>query len=642
MLETYEDNDEGASSGAAASTSTGVLGAGGFTSLDTSFERTTSVTTTASTSASSSVNAISPYYYTASSSSTTSTSPMGVPSLSSGGGGGDDDDVGGGGSIFVGSGGAGNDGNEDDGDLSESEFISNTGGGGGRTGPGGIMGMGAAIEGMSATDALLASAELQRHATSLVFATDVSKFHSCGYSISVSVASASCSSDIKLAAASPSTIASVGGLYTISSKHVASGDQFHVVRSYIDFLSLHEQFKYMHGSFVLPPLPEVIASRFSSHHIEYRTHILQQYLYRLASHPVLLAEDIFMAFLKAKKLPPIPPARQPVLPISIKVPALGKGKDSDKDPFFNGLYSKLDSMQATLAPAVSAGMKLGKHWTEMKDAYIQVSNGIHKTGEIHETTSPTISQCCKHICSASETVVALLQKELIGPSLPDSFEEQLRDHSRMVQEMKNLVNRRHEVKEHYLAFNRAVAVRREKVTKLKGTSSEEIARREFLEVEKLCNRAKEEFDDFTVSAKQEVERANSVLHSQMFHSLRLFVSRNADFHSQMSSTWASTATACESVSFIESPPPSSTTTSASTTTTTTHSLSPTGMITPPSTSSAADSTATTSSSATFTTTPITTATMDMLTQQPTDDTAVGAGTTQDTTPFDPPSSSSSS
>eukprot|EP00051_Salpingoeca_urceolata_P007219 m.95695 g.95695 ORF g.95695 m.95695 type:complete len:480 (+) comp15161_c0_seq5:2759-4198(+) len=78
--------------------------------------------------------------------------------------------------------------------------------------------------------------------------------------------------------------------------------QFHVLRRYSDFFWLHEVLEFEQPSYLVPPLPPKhhMNDKFDPEFLEIRRRGLQEFVHRIATHPVMSCNGTFRTFLQAK------------------------------------------------------------------------------------------------------------------------------------------------------------------------------------------------------------------------------------------------------------------------------------------------------------------------------------------------------
>lgn len=97
---------------------------------------------------------------------------------------------------------------------------------------------------------------------------------------------------------------------------------------------------------------------------------------------------------------------------------------------------------------------------------------------------------------------------------------------------------------HYKSLLQALAAKRDKASKLKSSKQESYAKTELNEVktqcgalnlktEKLCNRAKEEYDEFTTTTINEIKRAQEIRRSEFTQTLQDFIAAQVEFHAKV-------------------------------------------------------------------------------------------------------------
>lgn len=331
--------------------------------------------------------------------------------------------------------------------------------------------------------------------------------------------------------------------YAITSKNVeVQGPVIETTRRFSDFVWLHEKLTKSYPECAIPPIPEKEfnpMSKFADEFLDYRARELERFLKRVSAHPKLSVASCVGSFFNAdveefrqlqQEEPKATVATQVFSFFSTKFNAAASaslpdvfGNAVEVDVWFESKREYVEALSTQLTELAAASNDLVARHAQMKQSYSAMATALSSLSKTEMDSDKIIADSFERV-STVNLELQLLEGEL-SYSARVHWAERLQDYQRVVESIKDMLNRRLESLAAYQAASKSLNSKKEALVKATGSKIPQLEAEVSKAEEKEAD-AKEVFDLRSASCKQELEAFERTKSNEM----KLLIQRLAQMH----------------------------------------------------------------------------------------------------------------
>ena len=336
--------------------------------------------------------------------------------------------------------------------------------------------------------------------------------------------------------------------YTVSTTSDLPGfsldDPVVVSRRFRDFLWLHQTLRSSGGpGVIVPPLPEkVFIGRFQAHVIEYRQILLQQYLARVGTHPILRAEPVLRAFLQDIQVPSPKTVKDDVVSTlsnfdyhtlipsyASLLPSRKNQHDGEYDIVLNDAQTRDTALRALADGAkvvVSATTDEGEGWGHLCSSALELTAEYEPNADLVEQSMAILADAASESCDRCDQMAELCDSYVSIPA---------RRAIRQLREIKRAVDSRNELCAKWWSLEDKLAKREEGDEPEPGPESQST-----IILRDRVATAAAEFDAADARLKDDLNRVQDQRVEDAASALHRLVSMRVEAHKAAAQAWRST------------------------------------------------------------------------------------------------------